>query len=522
MMQKTFFAEDMRKALRLVRDDMGAEAIILANKKVPGGVEVAAAISTEASSNVQPVKVSAKAGQSSVGKTQVIAGSASSGQRKSQQLDKLKAQRAIKEVQQLKAVAGDQIQAVPQAVEKDEENPSRSIVSAYEYYNTSTRSEVEPKPENKAHSVVKSGSVSTQPESPIVSAPDELDVMTERYENELAEVRKQLESLKSTLDKSQAQPNPRVMRLKEQASLKLVHLGFSPVASERLSQKMADTENEATAWKNALATLSEEVECHQDAFDARHGCFSFIGSPGVGKTTLITKLAIEHIKKYGRDDLVLVTLDNQRLGASQQIIHLGQLLQVPVFVGDKAERLISKVEQAGRNKKILIDTAGVTAIDDYWLEQVHLLKKLPESSKTILVVSCTQQLAVLNAMVQDYLLLDVSGAVLTKADEATSIAEALSIVVENRLPVCAISHSQKTSLPLLKLSGAAIVDMLLNKSRRWSVLNDISSLGIKEEHRTPGSLSPRGDTQENVRQESVARPASEPEPEHESFNACVD
>ena len=517
MMQKTFFAEDMRKALRLVRDDMGAEAIILANKKVPGGVEVAAAISTEAASSVQPVKVSAKAGQLSVGKTQVIADSASLGQRKSQQVDKLKAQRAIKEAQQLKAVAGDEIQAVTQAVEKDEENPSRSIVSAYEYYNTSTRSEIEP--EKKGHSDVQS-SISTESESLPVSAPGELDVMTERYENELAEVRKQLESLKSTLDKSQTKPNPQVMRLKEQASLKLAHLGFSPVASERLSQKMADAESEATAWKNALATLSEEVECHQDAFDARHGCFSFIGSPGVGKTTLITKLAIEHIKKYGRDDLVLVTLDNQRLGASQQIIHLGQLLQVPVFVGDKAERLISKVEQAGRNKKILIDTAGVTAIDDYWLEQVHLLKKLPESSKTILVVSCTQQLAVLNAMVQDYLLLDVSGAVLTKADEATSIAEALSIVVENKLPVCAISHSQKTSLPLLKLPGAAIVDMLLNKSRRWSVLNDISSLAIKGEHHTSGSLSPGGDTEENVRQGNVARTGSEPE--HESFNACVD
>jgi flagellar biosynthesis protein FlhF len=516
MMQKTFFAEDMRKALRLVRDDMGAEAIILANKKVPGGVEVAAAINTEAASSVQPVKVSAKAGQSSVGKTQVIANSASSNVRKSEQLDKLKAQRAVKEAQLLKAVAGDKIQAVTQAVSKDEESSSRSVVSAYEYYNTSTRKEIQS--EKDAHSSSQSSHDLVEPESTLDSTPDELDVMTERYENELAEVRKQLESLKSTLDKSQAQPDPQVMRVKQQTSLKLTHLGFSQTASEHLSQKMPDAESEAIAWKNALTTLSEEVESDQNTFDARHGCFSFIGSPGVGKTTLITKLAIEHIQKYGREDLVLVTLDNQRLGASQQIIHLGQLLQVPVFVGDKAERLISKVEQAGRNKKILIDTAGVTAIDDYWLEQVHLLKKLPESSKTILVVSCTQQLAVLNAMVQDYLLLDVSGAVLTKADEATSIAEALSIVVENKLPVCAISHSQKTSLPLLKLSGAAIVDMLVNKSRRWSVLNDISSLATQEGHRSPGGLSPSSEVEGGGRQRNVART----EPEDESINACVD
>ncbi|MBV1870556.1 MAG: hypothetical protein KUG76_06575 [Gammaproteobacteria bacterium] len=507
MLQKTFFAEDMRKALRLVRDDMGAEAIILANKKVPGGVEVAAAITGDSGVMVQPVKTRTK-GAPSGGAPQAEQSASehakSTGQvsrdveavmRRSSEVStgsadllvEAKANRLIKNEQVLKAVAGDTLPV------NTTEGGSASVgaVSAYEYYNSGSRVTTQ---ESAAPPVDLASQDSTQEEiesshpgyvqdddaavalqdSGAALSSDEFDAMTERYENELSQVREQLDCLKGMMDQARSVTDPRIIRVRQNAASKLSQLGFSRAASEVITEQMADAESDAIAWKNALTALAQEVSFHQDEFNDRFGCFSFIGSPGVGKTTLITKLAIEHIQQYGREELVLVTLDNQRLGASQQIIHLGKLLQVPVFTGDKAERLMSRIEQAGKNKKILIDTAGVTAIDDYWLEQVHLLKKLPSSSKTVLVVSCTQQLEVLNAMVQDYLLLDIDGVVLTKADEATSIGEALSIVVENKLPVFAVGHSQRTSQPLLKVVSSALVEMFVNKSRRWNVLNDLS------------------------------------------------
>ncbi len=41
---KRFFAADMREALRLVKDELGADAVILSNNKVSGGIELVAAI----------------------------------------------------------------------------------------------------------------------------------------------------------------------------------------------------------------------------------------------------------------------------------------------------------------------------------------------------------------------------------------------------------------------------------------------------------------------------------------------
>ena len=46
---KRFFAKDMRTALLQVKEELGAEAVIMSNKKVAGGVEIVAAIDGESS-----------------------------------------------------------------------------------------------------------------------------------------------------------------------------------------------------------------------------------------------------------------------------------------------------------------------------------------------------------------------------------------------------------------------------------------------------------------------------------------
>ena len=44
MQVKRFFAADMRQAMKLVRDELGADAAIIGNRRVAGGVELTAAL----------------------------------------------------------------------------------------------------------------------------------------------------------------------------------------------------------------------------------------------------------------------------------------------------------------------------------------------------------------------------------------------------------------------------------------------------------------------------------------------
>ena len=40
---KRFFAENIRQAMQMVRDELGADAVIMSNRSVDGGVEIVAA-----------------------------------------------------------------------------------------------------------------------------------------------------------------------------------------------------------------------------------------------------------------------------------------------------------------------------------------------------------------------------------------------------------------------------------------------------------------------------------------------
>lgn len=62
MQIKRYFGEDMRQAIRMVREAQGPDAVILSNRKVPGGVEIVAAVDYDESAfNHVPVQSAEKA-----------------------------------------------------------------------------------------------------------------------------------------------------------------------------------------------------------------------------------------------------------------------------------------------------------------------------------------------------------------------------------------------------------------------------------------------------------------------------
>jgi len=62
MQIKRYFGEDMRQAIRMVREAQGPDAVILSNRKVPGGVEIVAAVDYDESAfNHVPVEGAEKA-----------------------------------------------------------------------------------------------------------------------------------------------------------------------------------------------------------------------------------------------------------------------------------------------------------------------------------------------------------------------------------------------------------------------------------------------------------------------------
>ncbi|MBV1840672.1 flagellar biosynthesis protein FlhF [Photobacterium ganghwense] len=57
---KRFFAKDMRAALSQVKEELGADAVIMSNKKVTGGVEIVAAVDTDVPNEPSPEAIQSR------------------------------------------------------------------------------------------------------------------------------------------------------------------------------------------------------------------------------------------------------------------------------------------------------------------------------------------------------------------------------------------------------------------------------------------------------------------------------
>jgi signal recognition particle subunit SRP54 len=160
-----------------------------------------------------------------------------------------------------------------------------------------------------------------------------------------------------------------------------------------------------------------------------------VGLQGSGKTTTAAKLAAR--LKREQKAPCLVAADVYRPAAEEQLVQLGQKVQVPVFgsmTAPEAGADVAKLVQAGvasaeqeRCRTVLVDTAGRLQIDDEMMAELVRLKDAVKPHEILLVADgMTGQDAV---RIADgfHSALGITGVILTKLDGDARGGAALSI-----------------------------------------------------------------------------------------------
>jgi signal recognition particle subunit SRP54 len=170
------------------------------------------------------------------------------------------------------------------------------------------------------------------------------------------------------------------------------------------------------------------------------------GLQGSGKTTFAGKLA-NMLKGKGRQPL-LVAADVYRPAAIDQLMLLGEQIQVPVFTSRTDTALAiakNSIDFARKNARdtVIIDTAGRLAIDEEMMREVENIKKAVSPHEILFVVdSMTGQDAV-NTAKAFHDRLDFDGVVLTKLDGDTRGGAALSIRSVVEKPIKFVGTGEK-------------------------------------------------------------------------------
>jgi len=386
---RKFIAATARDALHKVKELLGPDAIILSNRAIPGGVEIMA------------------------------------------------------------VAAGDMEMIVPTSAS---ESPK-----AYDDYSVKLSSPASGKPNGSGVTLPSQLSPRvSQPLPPLAPRPaPQLDRpatplqsdVKQRAEIVPAEVMDEIRSLRKMLEQHLAGAAwgeaARSEPVKTEILRQMLDSGFSPQLARELLADLPREFNstQALTWvkggaDRAFLTISAE----NDIVD-RGGVYALVGPTGVGKTTTTAKLAARCVLRHGASKVALITTDGYRIGAHEQLRIYGRILGVSVHLVKDADDLKQTLFDLQHKHMVLVDTMGMSQRDRMVGEQVAMFGN--SNVKRLLLLSATSRGDTLDDVVRAYNGPDLAGCILSKVDEAASLASALDVIIRHGLRLHYVSNGQR-------------------------------------------------------------------------------
>ncbi|MGP4844922.1 flagellar biosynthesis protein FlhF [Marinobacter sp. 1Y8] len=393
MKVKRFFASTMTEALKMVRLDMGEDAVILSNRRVDGGVEIVTALNYDENLARQRL------------------GSAAMEATNGSQLAEMQADQHLRLEQELER-SRDRIRDIRGRRQVEQPVPDFSM------------------PEDSAPAAPEPQQDATQIALEAMRA--ELHNLRDMVSGRAPESSAaQPASAHKALDASQ-------QRLRE----RLEEFGLSSKLAATLSHNHGSGRLDE-GWKQALRTLAAGVKTQQQEIIEEGGIVALVGPTGSGKTTTIGKMAARYVLRHGADSVALVTTDRYRVAAHEQLFVFGRILNVPVRVVDESHSLDQILDDLSDKRLVLVDTAGLTQSDRGHQEQLNELASSYHPVRPYLVLAATSQPRIMKSTWHCYKMANPAGCIMTKLDEALTLGEVLGFAMETGLRVAYFTDGQK-------------------------------------------------------------------------------
>ena len=443
MTVKRYVADSARECLRRVKEELGPDAIVVSNRQIEGGVEITAmsADSLEALSMQSAPR--AAVGGAAASYASVAAAPPRPVQRAVSREGSddytVSLSAGSKRQQSYQPWAPTPAPAASEAAARLRPLPPREAAPSEEQVVASLRQVADASvaaPRIKTEAPAERAAQRSAPEAPPAN-----DTQVAQLMDEMHLIRGLLErQLAGFAWGSMNRESP----VRAQLLGELLDAGFSGHFSRQLVEAMpADMQMaEARKWsRNAVGRNLRTLGPEGDLID-RGGVFALVGPTGVGKTTTTAKLAARCVVRYGSDKLALLTTDSYRIGAHEQLRIYGRILGVPVHVVRDGEDLRHTLSDLRDKHMVLIDTVGMSQRDRMVADQAAMLARSGQVQR-LLLLNATSRGDTLDDVVRAYAGEDLAGCILTKTDEAATIAPAIDTVVRHGLLMSYVASGQR-------------------------------------------------------------------------------
>jgi len=278
---------------------------------------------------------------------------------------------------------------------------------------------------------ITAGATPTAAPAPAATRAPVADPAVATLQQELRDLRRLLEQQLSALawnDYTRREP------ARTQALIELTELGLCRDIAQDIVAALPAGTDAGTTQRPHLALLARRLQTAPMP-GADGGRIALVGPSGAGKTTTLAKLAARWALEHEPESLVLVSVDNERIGGAEQLRLLGRLLGVAVDVVAGPAELARRLASRTHARLVLIDTPGMTTRSAVAATGVETLRAAVPALEYVAVLPASAQAVVLDDCVRRLLPLNPASAILTRVDEAASLGGALAALLRANLPV---------------------------------------------------------------------------------------
>jgi flagellar biosynthesis protein FlhF len=496
---KRFVAPDMRTVLRMVREEQGADAVILSNRPVPGGIEVVAAtdydeqLAQDALKSLLPQKPATALDQSREADISLPAQLA--GALRAAAPPAVDERPALIPEALVRAIAAKSSAsaAAPAPVAGKRADFSAFLAEAKERIARSASSEMPsseavrpaPAPAPRAPAAafmdpeptvaptaaaLDAQARATHREAEAVarrSAPRAVRISPWDEDPSLLQVRAELVEMREMMEREMQRMTGERLRGSPARALALDALasyGCEDALAREVAAKIPAEADPARARGLMLGQLAHLLPVA--SFDPLRtpGVVALVGPTGAGKTTTLAKLAARYAAEHGPRDVALITTDTQRPGGREQLHAYGRQFGLTVVEAGSEEALHEALHRLRDYPLVLVDTAGHGQRDRAMVGQLNWLRHAGKV-RTMLVMPANAHSADLDEVIRRFGFVAPEAAILTKLDETGRLGAALSVLVRHQLPLAYTTDGQNVPDDLSTAEASRLV-LKLEELRR--------------------------------------------------------
>lgn len=227
---------------------------------------------------------------------------------------------------------------------------------------------------------------------------------------------------------------------------------FAPAYTRRTVERMRreltfeELEQPDVVHERVIGWIAGSIRIHEPRSSGKPEIVVLVGPTGVGKTTTIAKLAAMYGLERNRKarDIRVLTIDNYRIGARQQIETYGQIMDIPVSFVESADDMRKYLALYQEADMIFVDTIGKSPRDFRKLGEMNeLLAMCGSRARKHLAISATTKTADVAEITTQFEPFKYEAVIVTKMDETTRAGNIISVLAEREKPISFVTDGQR-------------------------------------------------------------------------------